>query len=61
MPMQNTTTILVNVVDTSIDRGTDNFCCFAPGPEIALPFAVCKEDSMLTEWETSQFPTWLTM
>ena len=49
--------VLVYVVVASIDRGTDHFCCFAPGPEIAFPFAVCKENNMLTEWGTSRVPT----
>ena len=45
--------VLVDVVVASINRGTDYFCCFALGLEIAFPFAVCKENSMLTEWGTS--------
>ena len=45
----------------SIERGTDHFCFFAPGPEIAIPFAVCEENIMSTEWGTSRFSTWLTM
>ena len=49
--------VLVDVVVESIDGETNHFCCFAPGPEIAFPFAVCKENSMLTEWGTSRFPT----
>ena len=28
-------------------RQSHHFCLFAPGSEIALPFAVCKEISML--------------
>ena len=36
------------------DRRTDNFFCFAPGPKIAFPFAVCEENSMLTEWGSSR-------
>ena len=32
----------------------DNFCCFVLGIEIAFPFAVCKENSMLPKW---RFPT----
>ena len=49
--------VLMDVVVTSIERETDHFCCFAPGPEIAFPFAACKENSMLTEWGTSWLST----
>ena len=41
---------------SSIDRGTNHFCCFAPGLEIAFSFAVRKENGMLTEWGTSRNP-----
>ena len=40
---------------------SDHFCYLATGHEIAFPFAVCKEDSLLTEWGTSRFSTCLTM
>ena len=44
---------LVDVVVVSIDRGTNDFYCFASGLEIAFPFAVCKGNSMLIECVTS--------
>ena len=67
--------LLVDVSVVSIDRGIVHFCCFGPGPKIAFPFAVFKENNMLTEWGTSQdltcmiharwefprSPTWLKM
>ena len=49
--------VLVDVVVPSIDRRTDHFCCFAPGPEIAFPFTLCKDNSMLTERGSIRFPT----
>ena len=36
----------------SVDCGIDNFFGFVLGSEILLPFAACKENSMLTEWGT---------
>ena len=48
--------VLVYVVIASSDRGTDHFCCFALDLEITFPFAVCKENSMLTELGISRFP-----
>ena len=42
--------VVIDMVASS-DRGTDYFCCFASGPEIAFPSAVYKENSTLfTKW-----------
>ena len=49
--------VLVIVAVASIYLGTDHFCCFAPSPETAFPFALCEENSMLTKWRTSRFQT----
>ena len=38
-----------------------SFFLFRSFPKIAFPFAISKNNSMLTELGTSSFPTWLTM
>ena len=49
--------VLVDFLVASIDRGTDHFCCFAPGPEIVFPFTLFKKNRILTECGTSPLPT----
>ena len=41
--------VLVDVVVALTDRGTDHFCCFVPGPEIAFPFALADITLLLSE------------